>query len=212
MAILTYMLVRQPEERSLNTEEQDWLSQARKGDDEAFACLVERFQNPVYHLCYRMLDNATEAEDAAQETFWRAYQALSRYDPARPFATWLLSIAAHYCIDQQRRRKLPTVEIDAFEEFETPDYGPGPETLMAQSDKEQAIRLVLDELNPTERAAIIMRYWHEMSEEEISVALNLTVSAVKSRLHRARKLLAEKMADTLADVQEEENEYEPSTV
>jgi len=202
------MVVTQPEEHALNIEEQDWLTKARKGDDEAFACLVERYQSPVVHLCYRMLGDASEAEDAAQETFWRAYNALSRYDPDRSFVTWLLSIAAHYCIDLQRKKKLPTLEIDAYEEFDAPDSGPSPEHMMVVTESQQAVRRVLAELAPLDRAAIIMRYWHEMSEEEISAALNLTVSAVKSRLHRARKALAEKLADAMEDRQEERNEYE----
>lgn len=202
------MVVTQPEEYALNIEEQDWLTKALKGDDEAFACLVERYQSPVVHLCYRMLGDASEAEDAAQETFWRAYSALSRYDPDRSFVTWLLSIAAHYCIDLQRKKKLPTLEIDAYEEFDAPDSGPSPEHMMVVTESQQAVRRVLAELAPLDRAAIIMRYWHEMSEEEISAALNLTVSAVKSRLHRARKALAEKLADAMEDRQEERNEYE----
>ena len=77
-----------------------WIEKARNGDDEAFAMLVTTYQNPVYNLCYRMLGESNAAEDAAQETFWRAYQNLKHYDLDRSFITWLLSIAAHYCIDQ----------------------------------------------------------------------------------------------------------------
>ena len=76
----------------------EWLQQALDGNETAFANIVETFERPVYNLCYRMLGDPIDAEDAAQETFWRAYQALNRYDPKRPFPTWLLSIAAHYCI------------------------------------------------------------------------------------------------------------------
>ena len=87
-------------------EEQTWVAQAQQGDDEAFTKLVETYQTPVFNLCYRMLGEPELAEDAAQETFLRAYQHLHRYDQKRPFPTWLLSIAAHYCIDRLRRRKL----------------------------------------------------------------------------------------------------------
>jgi RNA polymerase sigma-70 factor (ECF subfamily) len=80
--------------------------QAQRGSEEAFTALVEAYQTHIYNLCYRMLGEAESAEDASQETFLRAFQHLQRYDHGRPFATWLLSIAAHYCIDRLRRRRL----------------------------------------------------------------------------------------------------------
>ena len=83
--------------------ESEWLVRVMEGDDLAFTRLVEKYQRPVYNLCYRMLGNAGDAEDAAQEAFLRAYKSLNRYDQKRPFATWLLSIASHYCIDQPRQ-------------------------------------------------------------------------------------------------------------
>jgi RNA polymerase sigma-70 factor (ECF subfamily) len=76
----------------MHSAEMDWLKRAQKGDDLAFSNLVEAYQSPVYNLCYRMLGNAGDAEDAAQETFIRAYKALHRYDPSRKFSTWLLSM------------------------------------------------------------------------------------------------------------------------
>src|SRR6185436_3148632 len=76
-------------------------------------------QKPVYNLCYRMLGEPDSAEDAAQETFLRVYQHLHRYDRKRPFATWMLSIAAHYCIDRLRRRKF-TIFASDQEENEAP--------------------------------------------------------------------------------------------
>ncbi len=172
------------------SNEKEWLIKAQNGDDEAFSNLVIQYQNPVYNLCYRMLGNAQEAEDAAQEAFWRAYQALRRYDPNRPFATWLLSIAAHYCIDQQRKRRLPTMEIEDWMEEIVPDNLPGPEKVSGKREEKQFLHKLLEGLNPQDRAGIILRYWYEFSEEEISNSLHLSVSAVKSRLHRARLKLA----------------------
>jgi RNA polymerase sigma-70 factor (ECF subfamily) len=160
------------------------------GSEDAFASLVETYQTPVYNLCYRMLGDAQEAEDAAQETFWRAYQAIKRYDPLRPFITWLLSIAAHYCIDQQRRRRLPTIDLELLPEESAPDPTPNPEKMVAITEEERGLRKLLVELNPQDRAALIMRYWYDFSDQEIAQSLSLTVSAVKSRLHRARQLLA----------------------
>lgn len=175
----------------MSNNEMEWLIRAQNGDDEAFTNLVTTYQNPVYNLCYRMLGNPQEAEDAAQETFWRAYQAIRRYDKSRPFATWLLSIAAHYCIDQQRKRRLPTLEIDDWMEEVVPDNTLDVERSVSKSQEHEMLRKMLKGMNPQDRAALILRYWYEFSEEEISRSLEISVSAVKSRLYRARLRMAE---------------------
>jgi RNA polymerase sigma-70 factor (ECF subfamily) len=168
-----------------------WIEQACNGDDEAFTKLVETYQNPVYNMCFRMLGEAGAAEDAAQETFWRAYQNLKRYDPHRSFITWLLSIAAHYCIDQQRKRRIPLFELDEFPDFDIHDPTvPTPEKQLSLNEEDTALHELINALQPLDRAAVILKYWYESSEEEIGEMLNLSISAVKSRLHRARKLLA----------------------
>lgn len=174
----------------MSNSETEWLQQAIQGNDEAFAQLVETYQKPVYNLCYRMLGDPQEAEDAAQESFWRAYQGLRRYDPQRSFITWLLSIAAHYCIDQQRKRRLPLVPVELLPEEEVPDSSPNPEKVVSQMIDDQQLRNLLTTLPAPDRAAIVLRYWHDLSDEEIGRMLGLTVSAVKSRLHRARRQLA----------------------
>ena len=175
-------------------EEMAWVIQAQQGSDEAFTQLVEAYQTHVYNMCYSMLGDAESAEDAAQETFLRAYQHLHRYDQKRPFATWLLSIAAHYCIDRLRKRKFSMISMDAEEDeknLDLPDAdAPNPESEMMHSEQRELIQGLLKRLDGTDRAAIIMRYWNDCSESEIAEALQLTVSAVKSRLHRARRELA----------------------
>ena len=176
------------------SEEMTWVLQAQQGSDEAFTNLVETYQKHVYNLCYRMLGEPESAEDAAQETFLRAYQHLHRYDRKRPFATWLLSIAAHYCIDRLRRRKFSMASIDQDEEeggFELPDAdAPNPESEVVHNEQLEQMQGLLKRLDSVDRAAIVLRYWNDCSEAEIAEALNLTVSAVKSRLHRARRELA----------------------
>jgi RNA polymerase sigma-70 factor (ECF subfamily) len=171
--------------------EAQWLSLAQKGDPQAFSELVETYQKPVYNLCYRMLGTAEDAEDASQETFLRAYKSMRRYDNSRPFSTWLLSIAAHYCIDQIRRRRLSIVSIEELPVPDVPDVSPGLETTVGRNEERRRIRKLLDTLAPTDRAAVIMYYWYDFSYDEICQALSLSVSAVKSRLHRARRAMAE---------------------
>ncbi len=187
--------------------EQDILHRALAGDDEAYAQVVDVYQTPVYNLCYRMLGETGEAEDAAQETFWRAYQALNRYDRQRPFGTWLLSIAAHFCIDQQRKRRLPTYELDEVTEETFPDPTPNPEKAVGQLEQDRLLHQLLASLNTQDRAVLVLRYWNDFSEEEIGQALSLTVSAVKSRLHRTRLLLAQRWQATQPQTALERNHY-----
>ena len=174
------------------SNESEWIHRAKQGDDDAFAMLVEVYQVPVFNLCYRMLSNPSEAEDAAQETFLRAYKGLSRYDPERRFATWLLSIASHHCIDRLRRRRIPIRSLDELLPWQQKaDDAPGPETTLTVKEDQEAIRKMLEQLGDQDRAVLILRYWYDLSYEEIAQSLSSTVSAVKSRLHRARRQLAE---------------------
>jgi RNA polymerase sigma-70 factor (ECF subfamily) len=166
-----------------------------KGDDDAFACLVEVYQRPVFNLCYRMLGDAVEAEDASQEAFMKAYRALKRYDPNRKLVNWLLSIASNHCIDRLRKRRLKTTSFDDLLPGQMkPDPEPGPESRLSIEEGRQSVRELLDKLQEKDRAAIVMRYWYDMSYEEIAGSLNLTVSAVKSRLHRARRDMAQEFS------------------
>jgi RNA polymerase sigma-70 factor (ECF subfamily) len=175
------------------TEESDWIRQARAGDQYAFGRLVVAYQTPVYNLAYRMLGNSAEAEDAAQEAFLRAYTHLRSYDPNRPFRSWLLSIASHYCIDRLRRRRITwlPLEDEIADPYQMTNNNPNPETVTSHREQEEQIQKMLGALSSTDRVAITLRYWYDCSYEEIAEMLNLTVSAVKSRLHRARRTLAE---------------------
>jgi RNA polymerase sigma-70 factor (ECF subfamily) len=164
-----------------------------KGDQHSFAMLVERYQRAVFNLTYRMLGEAGEAEDAAQETFMRAYQHIDRYDAERPFKTWLLSIASNFCIDKLRKRRLTWLSLDD----PLPPHpalnskSPGPEESAIDGQRNAAVHELLNQLPPDYRAAVILRYWYDMSYAEIAEMLETTESAIKSRLFRARQTLAE---------------------
>ena len=143
-----------------------------------------------------MLGNSNDAEDAAQESFIRAYQNLKKYDVKRSFATWLLSIASHYCIDRMRKRRLATVSTDVLQTELIPDRNtPNPERKFREKEHKELIQNIMKDLKPIDRAAVILRYWHQYSEVEIADALDLSVSAVKSRLYRARQALANAWMD-----------------
>lgn len=189
------------------------LEKAIQGDEEAFASLVDLYQVPVFNLCFRMLGDSNEAEEAAQETFLRAFLGIKRYDRSKSFSTWLLSIAAHYCIDQLRRRKMTLVPLEALPYEEIADPLPNPESSLNVHEQQQKVRALLNALNPTDRAIVVMYYWQDMSNEQIAQALNLTVSAVKSRLHRARIEMARVwMKDSNSNPIGEVTRYESRTV
>jgi RNA polymerase sigma-70 factor (ECF subfamily) len=173
--------------------ESNTIRRARRGDGTAFAWLVETYQTAIYNLCYWILGDADEAEDAAQETFLRAFAHLQRYDPAHSFKTWLCSIAHHYCIDRLRRRRFTWLSLDAETAIDHPALQapiPTPEEATIQREESQHVQALLDRLTPEYRSAVVMRYGYDLSYEEIAEAIGASVSAVKSRLHRAREAMA----------------------
>ncbi len=175
-------------------EEQLLVARAQQGDHTAFAQLVEQYQRPVYNLAYRMLGNAQDAEDAAQETFLRLYKQFKRYDHRQKFATWLLAIAAHHCIDRLRRRRFLWLSIeDEFigETLTSREVSvPEPSDDVLRRENADEIARMLERLSPTHRLVIVLKYWHDQSVAEIVQTTGDSVSAVKVKLFRARQALA----------------------
>ncbi len=170
-----------------------WLDQARDGDRDAFGKLIGAYQTPVFNLAYRMLGNADEAEQAAQEAFIRAWTRLDAYKPAHKFSTWLLSITSNFCIDQIRKRRAILLSID--EPLPThpalmSETSSLPEARVAESEQQVVVQNLLETLPADYRQAVVLRYWYDMSYEEIAEVMETTVSAIKSRLFRARRQLA----------------------
>ncbi len=175
----------------MQEQERQWLARAQAGDAQAFGQLVEVYQRPVFNLCYRMLGDSGEAEDAAQEAFLKAYRALKRYDPTQRFVNWLLTIASNHCIDLLRRRRLRIISLEALPPWRPPrSPEPSLETHLLREEQADLLHQLLGRLSPVDRSAVVMRYWNDLSYEEIAQVLSLSTSAVKSRLHRARKALA----------------------
>lgn len=169
-------------------EDRGWIERARAGDPKAFSRLVERYQRPVFNLCYRMLHNPQDADDAAQEAFLKAYRGFKKYDDGRPFLNWLLSIAAHHCIDRLRRKRFSFVSLEAL--GGRASGAEGPEHRLERRQQSRRLQAALMQLGATDRATLVLRYWNELSYAEIAQSLGLTESAVKSRLHRAKRQLA----------------------
>jgi RNA polymerase sigma-70 factor, ECF subfamily len=177
-------------------EEEGFLRLAQRGDEAAITQLVETYQRSVFGVCYRMLGEAKEAEDATQETLVKALTNLHSYDIDRPFRPWLLRIASNECIDRIRRRK-ETLSLDGMGEDGAWEWkagnSPNPESEMLHEERQAKVRAMLDELSPTDRTVVTLFYWENLSYAEIEQVTGLTISAIKSRLFRARRLIAENL-------------------
>ena len=173
-------------------DERNLAQHAAQGDREAFGGLVNCHQAGVYNVTYRMLGECRDAEDAAQETFLRAYRAIHTLDPQRPPGPWLKKIAVNVCLNWLERRGTLTLE----DETTVPGSDPGPETQTIQREQSRQIRAALLSLPPRYRAVIELRHFQELSYTEIAETLNRPLSDIKSDLFRARKLLAEKIRRT----------------
>jgi len=168
------------------------IRRTRAGDQQAFARLVQQYQSQVYNLCYRMLGNPSDAEEAAQETFLRAFSRLKTYDESRKFSSWLLSIGSHYCIDRLRRRRFTWTDIDDLApKLESHRSDERPEQVYLQTETADDVQRMLGKVSPLYRTVLILRYWQHASYQEMGDILGISESAVKSRLHRARKAMAD---------------------
>lgn len=188
----------------------EWIIAARDHqDEEAYAEIVHNFQDAVYNLCYRMLGNRVEAEDASQEAFMKAFTNLDRYDTNRSFKTWLLSITSNHCIDRIRKRRMKFLSIDeplpSNLQLAISEDEPGPEHTTMRNQRSEYIQDLIEELSPDDRAGIVLKYWYDYTYAEIAEVLDTTESAIKSRLFRARRSLAEMMTRSSATDADEQD-------
>lgn len=175
-------------------QERLWVAQTLRGDQNAFAHLVDVYKSPIYNLCYRMLGNPAEAEDAAQETFVRVYTHLKAYDPQQKLSSWVLAVASHYCVDRLRRRRLTWLSLDDEPELEPPAADVvHPEDVVIENESSAEIQRWLQALPADYRLVIALRYWQDLSYAEIAQVTGASESAVKSKLHRARCMLAQQV-------------------
>lgn len=169
-----------------------------EGDEKAYASLMERYKEALYQMLYRMTGDADEADDLTMESFGKAFCQLNSYSPTNAFSTWLFSIGSNCCIDRIRRRRLQMVSIsdlasrDEDEVFELPmpSNGPNPEEEFIAAQRVKRLRDVVMQLKPNYRRVIELRYFEELSYDEIAERLGLPMGTVKVHLLRARQLLA----------------------
>jgi RNA polymerase sigma-70 factor (ECF subfamily) len=174
----------------------------KQGDTAAFAELVDKYKQPVMNVAYRMLHDATEAEDLAQAVFIQVFKAADRYRVSSKFSTWLFTIARNLCLNEVRRRARhrvesmeaphPEQEDQPLRQFEDRQTASPPEGLL-HSELESKIEQALAELPETQRLAIVLCCQEELSYEEIARVLGCSVSATKSLIYRGRETLKQKL-------------------
>lgn len=184
----------------------------QKGDAAAFETLYNRHAPMIYRLGWAMLRQAQLAEDVVQETFLRAHKARRRFDPSRAsFGTWLYQIALNYCRSHLRRKRLLTIpwltEAGEGTGADLPDGRPGPEGFALRNEYRRALWQAVQSLSDPLREVIVLHYYMEIPAVEIARILNCPEGTIYSRLHNARRQLAQYLdeqgitGDEFAEVQ-----------
>ncbi len=171
------------------------------GDERAFADLMSIYREPLYVMLLKMINDPVVAEDLTIEALGKAFCSLKHYSPTNSFSTWLFSIASNNCIDYMRRRRnAPPVyfgelttwddgENTARRELNVPSDSGNPEDDLVRDQRIEMLREVIKQLKPHYRMVVELRYFEELSYEEISDRLGLPIGSVKSRLFRAHDFL-----------------------
>jgi len=170
-------------------EDRDLTLSFQRGEHDAYGSIYSRYQRSVYNVCYRMLGQPDDAQEATQETFLRVYQALGRFNGHYQLAPWIIRIATNVCLDHLRLRKRRPQDVTSIDALEQrPDAGTDdPEHVLLKRAEGDRIRDVLASLPPAHRAAIVLRDYEGMPYREIALALGISEGQVKALLHRARK-------------------------
>lgn len=166
-------------------EDGDLVAMTLRGNREAFATLVQRYDRAVYHLAYRTLRDVEEARDAAQEAFFKAYRSLRTFKPGAKFSTWIFAITYHACCDRLNRRK----HYAGNELPERADASPGPEQQVIALDEASRLRAAIESLPEKYRAVITLFHLQGRQYEEIAAVLGLPMGTVKTHLFRAKEQL-----------------------
>ncbi|MBG66032.1 MAG: RNA polymerase subunit sigma-24 [Flavobacteriales bacterium] len=167
------------------------------GDTSAYNELLRLYRDPIYFMLYEKVEDQELAKDLTIEALGKAFKKLHMYTPKYAFSTWLFTVARNNCIDYLRKHKIPTISIDKLmvdengkkAVFDLKSNDPNPEKIMITKQKIAILRQIVDQLKPKYRNLVKLRYFKEMSYEEISDILNLPLGTVKAQLYRSREQL-----------------------
>ena len=169
---------------------------AIEGDQKAYADLMGRYRDAIYYMLLKMVNNSSDAEDLTIEAFGKAFKNIRQYAPNYAFSTWLFKIATNNCIDFIRKKRGSHISLDQHSDdddhaphTDIQSPAPDPEETFINEQKVKLMRSVVSKLKPRYRKLIELRYFNELSYEEIAEELELPIGTVKAQLFRARELL-----------------------
>jgi len=177
---------------------------ARGGSQAAYGELMDRYRESIYFMMFKMVRNTDDADDLTIEAFGKAFSRLDQYSPSFAFSTWLFKIASNNSIDFIRKKRIKVTSMDTGYTTEDGEliyldaksYTPDPEETIIQSQKVKLMRDLVTKLKPRYRELVELRYFDELSYEEIADTLNLPLGTVKAQLFRARDFLANMIENT----------------
>lgn len=178
------------------TRENELIESARGGDSQAFDMLVQRYQEYLFRLMVRACHHPDDAEEVASEAFARAYEKLGQFEGRSSFVSWLGRIATNLCFRRREKREVETVEDahDSLEEWGSDWQDDSPELAAMRQEMRRVIRSAVEALPEPEQTILRLRDIDECSTHDTALQTGLSEAAVKSRLHRARKMLRVKLA------------------
>lgn len=169
------------------------VNRAVLGDQKAFAGLMALYEDSLYNMLLKMVSDPVIAEDLTIEAFSKAFQNLARFSPDFAFSTWLFKIANNNCIDYLRKQKKDPCSRDKSQSpavhSDIVDQSFGPEERFIRDQRQRLLRDVVDKLNPRYRQLIKLRFFEELSYEEIATQLKMPIGTVKAGIFRAKDLL-----------------------
>ncbi len=183
---------------SKNTQEDRKLvASAKLGDPKAFERLLKKYRKSVYYMLLKMVKNPDDAEDLTQEAFAKAFNSIEKFDSTFAFSTWLFRIATNNCIDFIRKKRVLTVSLDqpidgddgSSMRFDVRDDNLDPNDSMLKNQRKRYLEMAIDKLPEKYRILVDLRYFQELSYEEVATELDIPLGTVKAQLFRARELL-----------------------
>jgi len=177
---------------------------AKKGDQSAYAQLMDRYRESIYYMMFKMVRHQDDADDLTIEAFGKAFSRLEQYSPSYAFSTWLFKIASNNCIDFIRKKRIKVTSMDTGYTTDNGDvifvdakaHTLNPEETIIHGQKVIHMRLLVSKLKPRYRQLVEKRYFEELSYEEIAEELNLPLGTVKAQLFRARDFLSSMIEKT----------------
>lgn len=194
-------MANEPQVSKNTLEDRELVARAKKGDEKAFERLEMKYRKSVYYMLLKMVKRADDADDLTQEAFAKAFTSIEKFDSKFAFSTWLFRIATNNTIDFIRKKRVQTVSIDSPIEgddgsrmrFDVKDYGLDPNQAMLKQQRKQYLAKAIDRLPEKYRTLVDLRYFQELSYEEVANTLQIPLGTVKAQLFRARELLSQEL-------------------